>query len=501
MMKELLNFTGIRKKLIVYYLVVTLLMGMTSIYSYYTARSVTAKFNDIFVGYVYLNNLYADVSSLEINVEKYLSNKSSEALLDYYMLNNKLQTQADELIGNLSYDSNSLMIKDIGNMIKALLKETDAAINAKRGRMSSEYLARFTESHKIAGFIKLYINELLYNKLQEGSKEYYSIKGKMAVVSYVNLIIIISSIIFSIVLAMYFTYKITRPIVELSVSAGKISQGNFDVEPIKIETNDELSILAKAFNEMTVSIKCYIDTLKHQAEVEARLKEQEMQNLRMKSILKDAELKSLQSQINPHFLFNTLNAASQLAIMEGADRSSTFIEKVANLFRYNLRGLDKPVTLKEEIENAKTYMYILKTRFGDKVEFLVDVDEKALDIEMPCTIIQPLLENAFIHGIENLERIGTIELKVMMNTEFIAVEVRDDGLGMDEQTIKTILSVSEHNSTFDDRLGGIGLQNVIRRMMLFYNKYNAEDVIEVISKKDYGTKVMLKVPIAKGVYT
>jgi sensor histidine kinase YesM len=496
--KNFWKLSGIRKKLIVYYLIITILMGTTSFYSYYSARLVISRLNSIFIDYVYLNNLYSDLSSLETSVEKYLSTKSSEALLDYYTLSNKLQNQAVELSRSISYDKNGLMLKDIGNMMKSLLSETDAAVNAKRGRISSEYLAHFTESNKIAGFIKLYINDLLYNKLQEGSQKYYAIKGNMAIVSFLNVFLILGALVLNIFLAMYFTYKITRPIIELSRSAERISRGDFDMEPVKIQTNDEVNVLADAFNRMAVSIKNYIDKIKQQAEVEKKLQEQEVQNLRMKGILKDAELKALQSQINPHFLFNTLNAASQLALMEGAEQSSVFIENVANLFRYNLRRLDKPVTLRDEIDNVRTYMYILKTRFGDKVEFSVDVREELLDIEVPCTVIQPVVENAFIHGIEGLERPGKIMISVRKTDNYVAVEVSDDGLGMDETTINSILAVETPDSITDAHLSGIGMHNVIYRLMLFYNADKVSDVIEIFSRKGEGTQVILKMPLAKG---
>lgn len=159
----------------------------------------------------------------------------------------------------------------------------------------------------------------------------------MEFISYLNVFLIIGSILFNIFLAIFFTYRITKPLIDLSHLAVRVSKGDFDVRPLSIKTNDEINILAEAFNKMVVSIKNYIGEIKNQAEVEKKLKEQEMQNLKMRNILKEAELKALQSQINPHFLFNTLNAAAQLAMMEGADKSSEFIENVANLFRYNLK--------------------------------------------------------------------------------------------------------------------------------------------------------------------
>ncbi|MBE3592011.1 MAG: sensor histidine kinase [Thermoanaerobacter sp.] len=497
MQKDMWRFTGIRRKLIVYYLIITILMGITSFYSYYNAKLVINRLKSIFVDYIYLNNLNADVNMLETEVEKYLSTKSSDALLNYYTLYNKLQEQASAILNKKNYDQDGLMLKDIGNMIESLLNETDAAINAKRGRISSEYIAHFTRSNKISEYIKLYINNLLNSKLQEGSLKYASITKNMEFISYLNVFLIIGSILFNIFLAIFFTYRITKPLIDLSHLAVRVSKGDFDVRPLSIKTNDEINILAEAFNKMVVSIKNYIGEIKNQAEVEKKLKEQEMQNLKMRNILKEAELKALQSQINPHFLFNTLNAAAQLAMMEGADKSSEFIENVANLFRYNLKKLGTTVTLQDEINNVKTYMYILKTRFGDRVDFKVDVDEGVLDVEMPCTIIQPVVENAFIHGLEDTEKGGFIKLTVKKDNDKVLIEVIDNGIGMSEEKVRAILS-ADNEDLSKRHVTGIGMHNIINRLRLFYNTSAIEDVIEIDSKIGEGTKVTLKIPLMKG---
>ncbi|MCP2241132.1 sensor histidine kinase YesM [Thermoanaerobacterium thermosaccharolyticum] len=402
------------------------------------------------------------------------------------------------MINIITYDNDSLMQKDIGNMIMRLLSETDKAVNAKRGRISSEYIEYFTRANKINDYIKMYINNLIYNKLQEGSIKYNKISKNMIFISFLNILLILTSVIVNIVLAIIYTYRITRPISELSDTAERISKGDFDIEPIRIKTDDEVNILADAFNKMVTNIKNYIDEIKMQAKVEKRLKEQEMQNLKMKNILRESELKALQSQINPHFLFNTLNAASQIAMMEGAEKSSEFIEKVAELFRYNLRKLDKPVTLKEEVDNVFNYMYILKTRFGEKVEFQTSIDESLLNVKVPCTIIQPVVENAFIHGIEEIEGKGVIRIEIKEVDGSIHIDVIDDGMGMNQESINKILSADDPDNDENKHVTGIGMHNVINRLRLYYNIADIDDVIEIESRIGNGTKVTLKIPMGRG---
>ncbi|MFU0782681.1 MAG: Signal transduction histidine kinase NtrY involved in nitrogen fixation and metabolism regulation [Thermoanaerobacterium thermosaccharolyticum] len=498
MNKSLFEFKGIRRKIFAHLLITTLIMGITSIYSYYNAKIVIDRLKSIFTDYVYLNNLNNDINSLETEVEKYLSTKSSDSLLNYYTISNKLSNNAEDMINIITYDNDSLMQKDIGNMIMSLLSETDKAVNAKRGRISSEYIEYFTRANKINDYIKMYINNLIYNKLQEGSIKYNKISKNMIFISFLNILLILTSVTVNIVLAIIYTYRITRPISELSDTAERISKGDFDIEPIRIKTDDEVNILANAFNKMVTNIKNYIDEIKMQAKVEKRLKEQEMQNLKMKNILRESELKALQSQINPHFLFNTLNAASQIAMMEGAEKSSEFIEKVAELFRYNLRKLDKPVTLKEEVDNVFNYMYILKTRFGEKVEFQTSIDESLLNVKVPCTIIQPVVENAFIHGIEEIEGKGVIRIEIKEVDGSIHIDVIDDGMGMNQESINKILSADDPDNDENKHVTGIGMHNVINRLRLYYNIADIDDVIEIESRIGNGTKVTLKIPMGRG---
>ena len=127
-------------------------------------------------------------------------------------------------------------------------------------------------------------------------------------------------------------------------------------------------------------------------------------------------------------------------MMEGADHSSEFIENVAQLFRYNLRKLDEPITLEEEIDHVMKYMYIIQVRFGDRVEFHTDIDPELLDVKVPCTIIQPIVENAFIHGLSNLDAHGIISLVVRGNPEKILIDVTDNGAGMDQAGINALLT-------------------------------------------------------------
>jgi CHASE3 domain sensor protein len=155
--RRIFRFYGIRKKLIMYFLLTILLLGITSIFSYYNAKTVLKNTNNIITDYLYLNNLGNNVNLLMTELEKYLTSASSENLLNYYDYYNKLQVIRGQIPRITEYDYELLALKDIGYMLDELMMETDQAILAKRGRISSKYISYFQRSNKIVNILNYII--------------------------------------------------------------------------------------------------------------------------------------------------------------------------------------------------------------------------------------------------------------------------------------------------------------------------------------------------------
>jgi len=174
-----------------------------------------------------------------------------------------------------------------------------------------------------------------------------------------------------------------------------------------------------------------------------------------------------------------------MAKAKKADDIKNVIECVANILRYNLKKLDVMVTLEEEIEIIRNYIYIQKMRFGDKIEYLFSIDEEALGCQVPSMIIQPFVENSVIHGLEPMEGKGIMELSVENQHQDIVVTIKDNGLGIDETTLEYIRS--NRGKLLGDSRKGIGVNNVIRRLELIYGK----NVVDMDSKLGEGTTVKI----------
>ena len=332
------NFIGIRKKFIIYFLVPIFLLSTVSLISYFTAVFLKSNTEDIITDYVYLNTLKNNVAELNMELEKYLISASSEDLLEYYAHYNSLNNIAAKIPRKPSFNQDEMLHKDIGFMLEDLLEETEKAVISKRGRVSSQYTEHFARSNEIRGYIDSYIIEMLNSRLEEGSKKYDILNQTMRFLFVINLLLIVSMVIVNLIIAIRSSYKVTKPLTELSHNAEEIAKGNFYIQLEQTQTGDEIDVLSGAFIKMMDSVKGHIVDIKNQAEVENKLRDQEIQNFKMKALLKESELKFLQSQINPHFLFNTMNAAAQLAMIEDAEKTSEFIQNIADIFRYNLKN-------------------------------------------------------------------------------------------------------------------------------------------------------------------
>lgn len=497
-LKLIWNNSSIKRKLILYFMATITLMSATNIYPYYSISVLMNKMSGTFEMNVNLNNLHKNLEKLDYAYENYLKTKHSKSLSDYYKYSGELRKEAASINMDHSSIENILMMKNIKNMIATYLEEIDAAVTARRGRMVDDYLLHYRESVKIHQYINEYIQKLNNTLFLQNTDRYLSVKSKFNLVHMLNVGIIFSIIALNILLILWFTYSITGPITELSRTADEITHGNFDVPSVKVDSNDEIGVMAEAFNRMAGSIRQYISEIREKAELENRLKEQEMENLIMKSNLKEAELHALQAQINPHFLFNTLNAGAQIAMLEGADRACAFIENAAELFRYNLRNLDNPVTIGDEIRNVENYMNVLNERFADKIEFSLSKDESILGVRIPCMVLQPIVENAFIHGIGDIEETGRIWVKAERRGQYAQISIKDNGKGMSSKKIAEIINGEKAGKTSDDskrhkgHTNGIGLNNIISRLKIFYG---SDKIINIFSEPGRGTEVLLRIPI------
>ena len=265
-------------------------------------------------------------------------------------------------------------------------------------------------------------------------------------------------------------HNFTNPIYQLIHTMNEFGKGNYQ-QKAKEEGIGELKSLSECFNHMA-------EQLQRQME-EIRRNEREKQKM---------EKKLLQSQINPHFLYNTLDSIIwmiQSGEYEGAER---MVSLLAKFFRVSLSQGKDMIPLEKELEHATSYLAIQNIRFKDKFEFYVNADENLMKYLCPKLSIQPLLENAIYHGMEGMYEDGEINVNIYEKENVIYIDVVDNGLGISAEKIEYIMN---NNVVSSKRGSGIGVRNVNERIKLIYgNQYG----ISIASELDEGTTATITIP-------
>ncbi len=226
------------------------------------------------------------------------------------------------------------------------------------------------------------------------------------------------------------------------------------------------------------------DPLRLLRETQRKLAEQIRVNADLEEALRAMELRALQAQVNPHFLFNTLSTIAASSFMEEAPKTNELVRALAGLLRYTLRQIGQMVELEEELRHVRDYLLIEKTRFGDRIEVLYDVDPGTLGSRLPLLTLQPIVENAIIHGLESRSD-GVIRISAARDDRWVTVEVADNGTGMDEEK-----AARRDGAT---HVTGLGLENVRRRLELAFGE---DGGLSLESRPGQGTTVRIKFPSA-----
>lgn len=286
----------------------------------------------------------------------------------------------------------------------------------------------------------------------------------------ITIYIFIIFIIISLSASLFLSISFTKPISELNDEIKKVEKGDLSLSIIP-SRNDELGELSISFNKMVLQLRNLIND-----KVEQQKKKSDMQ------------FKILQAQINPHFLYNTLNSIKWLAIIQNVENISEMTSAIINLLKYNLSSENTLVTLEEEIESAKNYINIQKYRYGSNFDIEYFIDNRTSNLKILKFILQPLIENSIFHGFKNYKYGGKIKIHSQIVDEFLMIEVIDNGCGT------AVEKVEENDDAVEKMHKGIGLNNVNDRICLYFG---SEYGISIKSEIGIGTDVMIKLPIIK----
>ncbi|MDO5416147.1 MAG: sensor histidine kinase [Lachnospiraceae bacterium] len=286
------------------------------------------------------------------------------------------------------------------------------------------------------------------------------------------IVFIIAFILFILSLINYYiSSRITNPIHELEKSVGELEEGNLDAE-VSIGGSYEIQHLGRSISSMAGQIQVLMQDI---------VKEHESK--------RKSEFDTLQSQINPHFLYNTLDIIVWMIENEQKSEAVKVVTALARFFRISLSKGRSIIPVKDELEHVRNYLMIQQMRFKNKFTYTIEADEAVPELASLKLMLQPLVENAIYHGMEFMDGDGEIEIRAFREAEELYFIIRDNGLGMTPEQVENLFSDTTHVSS--GRGSGIGVRNVNERIKLYFGEAYG---LEIDSEPDEGTKVKIHLP-------
>ncbi len=488
---------SLQSQLLLYVVVSLVVIVISMSYILYTSMRLQRIVDEQFQTERYFHGLQQDIINLQDPFRTYLSTRSSTALAALLIKEQNLRGIIPESF-TTSQDPVELKKREVFYLLNSYLDLIEKAIEQKRGRAISEYTQLYETTESLNTYIVKQIDEISLYGLRVQLSGYDRIITISRQLQFWNLLVILFAFVWDIFWMMSSLKKVTYPMHRLSLMAGELAVGNFDVEDIHAKSVSEVSRVIEAFNHMKHDIRQYIAELQNQKKIEQDYLHEKLQNLKMEQLLKRMELYTMQAQMNPHFLFNTLNTGVQLAIVEDADKTAEYMEKLALFFRYNMRERKLFVPLMHEIEGLKLYFYLLNIRFPKSLIITLDLQEglencKGISGDQSCTIpamiLQPLVENSVVHAFKGIDHTGEIIVKIWEEDSSICLSVKDNGIGMPTEVIETLLKHAERTSEFRSKV--MGLENIIQRLYFFYP--GNDRVIRIFTDPGEGTEIRITI--------
>ena len=458
----------IRKTMLMTGIVLFLIMVLSNFFNYSTRIS----YNRVLDGYDTLHAYYEHVESASDYVKSYLSTDSEETLRQYHDMMEAAHRDAELLRSNTGLNE-SWRYDLLENMLVSFEQVVDnVLVLYQNSNGSGEYRTNY-DMFIVSGDLIADTSSDYYSLITASMSDHRDTMEMLQNLTWISFIIAFVLVIFWFI---YYdrsvNHMLGRPLEEILRNIEQIRQGQYDLKDIS-SSSLEITQLCEALEDMAHSVSQNIETMQERDRLEKLLLEQENENLKKDELLAQSELKMLQNQINPHFLFNTLNMIYRMSLKEGADDA-------ADMLRYGLDNQKRISSLRNEIEMIGKYIEIQKKRLGKRVRFILeygDGQEQISNISMPGMILQPLVENALQHGLHDVTENGEVVISVQQQDNVITISVSDNGKGMKPQDLEELI-LNDYQMKGGTHLG---LYNVIRRLEMYFH-----DQIQISLHSDEG---------------
>lgn len=474
---SLLRRVSLRKRLLFSFSTIIIVMVSINLLIVISFNNYSVQYNNIITNITRANSLNG-VFQRDIDYEMYFivsgTKKFKEA--NQYNIINNFEKTIHKIIDSTNDSARLLDLDIILRTLGSMNKYVDEiGVQIADKKPVEEQMITLDQVRSISSLINREIQDYIMYEVNTcgeiNSQLQKSIKNWLLF----NVITLGCLIIVSFIVAWYISGSVSNPIKNLRKMTKIVSTGNFD-ERIMDVNSDEIADLGHSFNIMTIKIKELMDE---------RMEKQKK--------LKNAEFKVLQAQINPHFLYNTLDTIVWMAETGHNDKVIHLVRELSNFFRKSISKGRDVITVQEEFEHVSSYLSILKVRYRDTMDYSIQVMDSIEKFNIPKFTLQPLVENALYHGIKNKRGNGKIIVRgSRINEQEMLFEVVDNGIGMDEEKLRTVKRSLDLDHGENSDAGSFGMSNVHQRIQLYYgNKYG----LQINSTINEGTQVSVTIPL------
>lgn len=419
-------------------------------------------------------NYYLDTEVVVFSVARLIREPSTQIPLGMIKIDLKQQL-IEEIVSNANSQSQIFIVNDKNEFIYP--NQGDQLISPEVLTAVQNRNENNNTNIRLNGIEYL----MVFNKSENTGLSIIMLRPKSEILSEVNDLrkvspfVVLAGILIASILGFILSKPLVGSIHRLKEAMVDVEKGNFS-QRVSIDSEDEIGELGKGFNVMM-------------SEIDRLVSEVYKTSLREK----DAELRALQSQMNPHFLYNTLESINMLAITKGNLEVSDMVSSLGKLLRYTIENNSKIVFLKEEVSFIRSYITIQKVRMGDKLQYTEIIPHDLMDTTVPKLMLQPIVENSIVHGLGS--RGGTVTIQATQKEDKVEIIISDNGKGVDTNRLKELKqSLKTHEPLTSAGHNGIALPNVHERIQLLYgNEYG----VEIQSEPNKGFSVIITLPHLK----
>ncbi len=471
---------SIRAKILLSLCIVTLLMGGSNILLAAQFLNYSRQYDAIITNITTANSISGNIKpDIDTEMWKIVAGKNSFNEGTQYNILAEANSKIHWMIDNTDSPRAKIKLEGILRSMQTLKDNVDQMGKQIENRSTTTENELLLENIRfVSSVVEDVVQDYVLFEVQRTERQYQVMREGFIRWEILYLVLLFGTIIFSVVVAWGLSKSIYTPIKKLHDVTTTITKN--DLQALVTSDNvDEITELGMSFNIMIGKIRELLDS---------KIKEQEN--------LKKAELRALQAQINPHFLYNTLDTIIWMAESKRTDQVIEIVSALSNFFRISLSKGKDWITIGEEIERTRSYLTIQKMRYRDILDFQIETDGEVLDYTILKLILQPLVENALYHGIKNKRQGGTITVRAKQssNDGEILLEVEDNGIGFTPEKLAHLQAELDDDSGEIKLESGFGIGNVNQRIKLYYGKQYG---LSLRSEYNTGTCATLIVPAKK----